>query len=224
MPQPEVSIIIPVYNEAQRLPENQETLLNFLKDFPHETEILFVDDGSTDGTADLVKTPARILRNDENRGKSFAVRQGMLEASGRIRVFTDVDLALPPRYLHEVLKQIENGEDVVIASRRVKGSKSTGDGKKYRAVMGVVFNCLVRAFAVKGVSDTQCGFKAFTGAAAELLFSRQKLDGFVFDVELLYMASRFGFKIKEMPVEWADSNLSTIRPILDASLMLKDMF
>ncbi|MDP6355119.1 MAG: glycosyltransferase family 2 protein [Planctomycetota bacterium] len=220
---PDVSVIIPVYNEAQRLPDSQETLLNFLNDFDHETELLFVDDGSTDGTADLVRAPARLIRNEENRGKGAAVRQGMLEASGQMRVFTDVDLAVPPRYLHEVLNHIENGEEIVVASRRAKGARNTGGGRKYRQVMGVVFNCLVRMLTVKGVSDTQCGFKAFTGAAADLLFSRQKLEGFAFDVELLYMASRFGFRIKEMPVEWEDSNITTIRPFVDASLILKDM-
>ena len=147
----------------------------------------------------------------------------MVEAKGKIRVFMDVDLAVPPRFLHDLIERIHDGNDIVIGSRHVEGSEVNAGEKQYRRTMGVIFNKLVRMFAVGGIGDTQCGFKGFTAEAAELLFSRQKLEGFAFDVELLYMAKRFGMQVFEMPVEWNDSETTKIRPLIDSALMFKDI-
>ncbi|MDA1141833.1 MAG: glycosyltransferase family 2 protein [Planctomycetota bacterium] len=223
MSQPEISLVIPAFNEAERLPSNLDELFEFLDGFEHETEVLIVDDGSTDGTANLVRDPARALVNEVNHGKGFAVRQGMLEAKGKIRVFMDVDLAVPPRFLHDLIERVHEGNDIVIGSRHAKGSEVNAGEKQYRRTMGVIFNKLVRIFAVGGIGDTQCGFKGFTAEAADQLFSRQKLDGFAFDVELLYMARRFGHQILEMPVEWNDSETTKIRPLVDSAIMFKDI-
>ena len=223
MSQPEISLVIPAYNEAARLPPNLDELFEFLDGFGHEAEVLIVDDGSTDGTADLIREPARALANEVNHGKGYAVRQGMLEARGEIRVFMDVDLAVPPRFLHDLIERIHEGNDIVIGSRHIAGAEVNAGEKQYRRTMGVIFNKLVRMFAVGGISDTQCGFKGFTADAAELLFNRQKLDGFAFDVELLYMARRLGLKVLEMPVEWNDSESTKIRPLVDSAIMFKDI-
>lgn len=223
MSEPDVSIVIPAYNEEQRLPGSLKTLLDYLQQHGPPAEILVVDDGSRDRTSEIVPSPARVLRNDANHGKGYAVRQGMLAAKGEFRVFMDADLSVPPSELPKVLAHLKDGYDVVIGSRRAPGAKVDATARPYRRVMGRIFNRFVKAFALGGLHDTQCGFKGFRKGAAEELFARQKLDGFAFDVEILYLAHKLGFRTLEIPVEWVDSETTKIRPVLDAALMFKDL-
>lgn len=218
-----VSIIIPAYNESQRLPETLSTLNEYLSGADFESEVLVVDDGSTDGTSEVVAAPARVLRNPTNHGKGYAVRQGMLEATGGIRIFMDADLSVPPDEIGRLLEQFEAGHDIVIGSRNVHGAEVDSSSRPYRRTMGHIFNRFVRMFAVGDISDTQCGFKGFKREVAENLFSRQKLDGFAFDVEILYLASRLGYRTFEMPIKWVDSATTKIRPMVDSLIMLKDL-
>jgi len=223
MPRPEVSIIIPAFNEAERLPTTLEQLLGYLEGTEFTSEVIVVDDGSSDDTAQKVAPPATVIRNDSNHGKGYAVRQGILAASGAVRVFMDADLSVPPEYLLELVNRIREGNDVVIGSRGVPGSEVVAGGRQYRRTMGRVFNHFVQLLAVRGIHDTQCGFKGFTEEAAQLLFPLQKLDGFAFDVELLYLARRKGLRIFEMPVRWVDQEASKVRPGIDSLKMLKDL-
>ncbi|MBI2192267.1 MAG: glycosyltransferase family 2 protein [Planctomycetes bacterium] len=218
-----VSIIIPAFNEVKRLPQTLDRLSRYSEAAGLRAEVLVVDDGSSDGTARAVSPPAKVLRNESNHGKGYAVRQGILAATGEFRVFMDADLSVPPEYLQPLLRMLEEGHDVVIGSRSVSGARVVATSRGYRRTMGHVFNRLVRIFAVGGVHDTQCGFKGFRASAATKLFSRQKLDGFAFDVEILYLAQRMGLRIAELPVEWLDSETTKIRPVVDSAKMLVDL-
>lgn len=218
-----LSIIIPAYNEADRLPPTLEEVLSFLAGLDFEAEVIVVDDGSSDGTYQKVGPPARAIRNEENHGKGFAVRQGMLAATGDVRVFMDADLCVPLEFISRVIEQIDEGQDIVIGSRGVPGAKISAGNKEYRRPLGRVFNRCVQVLAIRGIQDTQCGFKGFRADVAQDLFSRQKLDGFAFDVEILFLARKLGYRILELPVTWTDAEGSRIRPFIDGAKMLLDV-
>jgi dolichyl-phosphate beta-glucosyltransferase len=166
-------------------------------------EILVVDDGSSDDTAACAAGAAvRVLRNDRNRGKGFSVRRGMLEARGERRLMTDADLSTPIEELERLMRRMDEGFDVVIASRALPESKLLVRQPFFRESMGRLFNVLVRALALPGLRDTQCGFKLFRREAALQAFELARLPGFSFDVEVLYVARRKGFRIAELPVSW----------------------
>ncbi len=235
---PYLSIVIPAYNEARRLPRTLERILAFLDAQDYNAEIIVVDDGSTDGTADV----ARSFDQDRGRitvienphyGKGATVRRGMLAARGEIVMFTDADLSTPIEELQKLLPWFERGYDVVIGSREGQGARRY-DEPFHRHLMGRVFNTLVRALAVRGIQDTQCGFKAFRREVAHDLFRRMRLytgDGHVvansmvtaFDVEILYLAQKRGYRIKEVPVEWYYSNETKVNPIKDSWRNLRDV-
>jgi glycosyltransferase involved in cell wall biosynthesis len=207
-----LSIVIPAYNEEKRLPASLDKILEYLRARRWEfIEILVVDDGSTDGTAALVesyraKAPAiRLVSNPGNRGKGFAVRNGMLAARGDWRLFTDSDLSAPIEELDKLIEAAERHKaDVAFGSRAVDRSLVSVHQPWSREVSGRIFNLIMRTLTGLPHRDTQCGFKLYRGEAAREVFTRQKLDGFGFDVEDLFIAKRLGLPALEVPVRWAD--------------------
>jgi len=225
-----LSIIIPAYNEAERLPATLEEAYAWLTEhFTDDFEIIVVDDGSSDATVE--KTNAmltthphlRLLVQPENRGKGAAVRRGMLEANGEVRIFMDADHSTHVRETEKVMSAIEAGAEVVIASRQHPDSDISVSQSWLREHMGKSFNFIMRSIVGLQMQDTQCGFKAFTAKAADAIFARQKLDGFSFDVELLFLASKLGFKTWEIPVEWINEPNSRVRMLADPALMFADV-
>ena len=236
--QPTVSIIIPAYNEERRLPTTLAAIVSFLNAQPYASEIIVVDDGSSDGTVGIVETfevpptdndhgvaSLRVIHND-HKGKAVAVRSGMLDAHGRFVLFTDADLAVPIEEWTRFQMFLEGGDDVVIASREGLGAKRIGE-PWYRHMMGRVFNLLVRVVAVGGVQDTQCGFKAFSHEATQRIFRALQLYGenaasvrgpavTAFDVEVLFLARKYGYKVREVPVMWRYGEETKVDPVEDS--------
>ena len=203
MTPPALSVVIPAFNEAARLPPTLERVRAYLARSGMTHEVLVVDDGSGDGTARVAEAHgATVIRNEENRGKGHATRRGMLAARGARRLMSDADLSTPIEELPRLLARLDEGYDVAIASRAVAGARIEVRQPAYREGMGRLFNLCVRALAVPGIHDTQCGFKLFTAAAAEASFGPARLDGFSFDVETLFVARRRGLRIAEVPVTW----------------------
>ena len=223
---PYLSIIIPAYNEADRIGANLRQLASYVSEQKIDCEIIVVSDASTDDTAQIVAAyieegtpcPIRLLEQEANRGKGAAVKRGMLEATGDVRMFMDADLATPVEEIGNLLPRIDHS-DVVIASRSVLSSNLEKVQPIHRQFMGWVFRQLVSMAGVYGIRDSQCGFKIFTKEAAESIFPHQQEKGFAFDVELLALAARFGFHVDEVGVSWHDSGRSSINPIIDPILM-----
>jgi dolichyl-phosphate beta-glucosyltransferase len=200
-----LSVVIPAYNEALRLPATLARVRAHLagRGVPHE--IVVVDDGSSDATAEVARAAGetvRVLRHEPNRGKGYAVRRGMLAAAGERRLMTDADLSTPIEELVKLEAAIDRGFDVAIGSRAVAGATIEVHQPAYREAIGRLFNVLVQALLLPGLADTQCGFKLFTAGAAEAAFGACRLDGFSFDAEALYVARRRGLRIAEVPVVW----------------------
>jgi dolichyl-phosphate beta-glucosyltransferase len=222
----QLSVVIPAYNEGDRLPGTLERMLAYLASQSLSFEILAVDDGSTDRTAEMVKRNAacderiRLIR-EPHRGKGAAVRAGALAAAGQQILFCDADLSHPVEELTR-LPALLDGAQIAIASREGQGSRRVGE-PLHRHLMGRVFNWIVRAVAVPGVQDTQCGLKCFSRRAARELFSRQTIEGFGFDVELLFLARKRGYRIVEVPVTWRHVPASRVDPVRDTLRMLSDV-
>jgi glycosyltransferase involved in cell wall biosynthesis len=205
-----ISIVIPAYNEQVRLPDTLRRVERYLQETDWAFhEILVVDDGSTDGTCDAANAFAaanpniRVLRNPGNRGKGFSVRHGMLEARGEWRLFSDADLSTPIEELEKLWSAVTQGKnEIAIGSRALDRSLIGVHQPGYRETMGRVFNAVMRAATGLPISDTQCGFKLFRGDVAREVFSRQILERFGFDAEVLYIASRRKYRIAEVPVRW----------------------
>jgi glycosyltransferase involved in cell wall biosynthesis len=205
-----ISIVIPAYNEQARLPETLRRVTQYLQEDRWEfLEILVVDDGSTDATADVVTSFAKenanvfLLRNPGNRGKGYSVRSGMLKARGEWRLFSDADLSTPIEELEKLWCELAKGsQDIAIGSRALDRSLIGVHQPGYRESMGRIFNALMRAATGLAISDTQCGFKLFRGDVAEEVFSRQTLERFGFDAEVLFIAVQRGYRIAEIPVRW----------------------
>jgi dolichyl-phosphate beta-glucosyltransferase len=205
MSRPDLSVVIPSFNEAGRLPATLARIREHLAARGRPHEIVVVDDGSTDATAEVARAAGgvvRVLRHQPNRGKGYATRRGMLAATGETRLMTDADLSTPIEDLASLEAALARGYDVAIGSRAVAGARIEVRQPAYREAMGRLFNLLVQALLLPGLSDTQCGFKLFTAEAAEAAFSVCRLDGFSFDVEALYAARRRGLRIAEVPVVW----------------------
>jgi dolichyl-phosphate beta-glucosyltransferase len=211
---PSLSVVIPAYNEAARLPATLARLRESLSEKAGETEIVVVDDGSTDRTADAAREAGGaglvLLRHQPNRGKGYAVRRGMLAARGRRRLMTDADLSTPIEELSRLEGRLDGDADIAIGSRAVAGARIEVHQPVYREMMGRVFNRLVQLLLLPGLQDTQCGFKLFSASAAELAFAACRLDGFSFDVEALYAARRRGLRIAEVPVTWRNDAASRV--------------
>lgn len=226
---PHLSVIIPAFNEESRLPHYLERVIRYLDDRGEGYEVIVVDDGSRDATSRVVASLAgnnprlSLIRLSENSGKGHAVKTGMLAARGRLRLFADADGATPIEELERLRGAIEGGADVAIASRALKDKDRTVHDRLHRKFMGTVFNLIVRALAVKGVHDTQCGFKLFTQEAAAALFPLQRIADFGFDVELLFVARKRGFRIAEVPVNWSDVAGTKVSLFKDSLRMLTDV-
>ena len=209
-----LSVVVPAYNEALRLPPTLERVRKYLDGAGARYEIVVVDDGSADATAEVARAQgATVVRNETNRGKGFAVRRGMLQARGRRRLMTDADLSTPIEELPRLMESLEAGYDIAIASRALAGSRIEVRQSAYREGMGRLFNLCVRVLAVPGLHDTQCGFKLFTAEAAEASFGPSRLEGFSFDVETLFVARLRGLRIAEVPVTWRNDTATRVGPM-----------
>ena len=223
----ELSIVIPALNEERRLPQAIQKLTCYLDAQSIRAEVLIVENGSTDRTPAIADESAlqdarfRALHLPA-RGKGGAVRSGVLASQGQIVVFCDADFSMPVEEISALYAAIANGADVAIASREAPGAKRIGEPWR-RHLMGRVFNALVRVLAVPGISDTQCGFKAFARGPARDLFNRQILNGWAFDVEVLFLARRAGYRIREVPVTWRYDASSRVRPVHDTIAMLREL-
>jgi dolichyl-phosphate beta-glucosyltransferase len=226
---PEISIVIPAFNEALRLPATLNRVEEFLKTSRLSAEVIVVDDGSRDTTAEVVRqrattwAPLRLVVSDRNAGKGAAVRLGMAQAQGRYRIFSDADLSVPIDDLEKLLRPLRSGAGVAIASRGLKDSQVELHQPWYRETMGKVFNRMVRVFVLGGVHDTQCGFKAFTAEVADRVFPALQTRGFGFDVEVLYRAQRAGYQIVEVPTRWINSPQSRVHPIRHSTMMFLEL-
>jgi dolichyl-phosphate beta-glucosyltransferase len=203
----QLSVVIPAFNEERRLPATLARIQGFLEARGASYEVLVVDDGSSDATADVARgagSRVALLRHDTNRGKGHAVRAGMLAATGELRLMTDADLSTPIEVLGRLEAGLGRGFDVAIGSRAVEGARIEVHQPAYREAMGRLFNRLVQALLLPGLHDTQCGFKLWRGEAAATAFAACRLDGFSFDVEALYVARRRGLRIVELPVVWSN--------------------
>jgi len=232
MSDPQISIIIPVYNEARRLPRALDKVLPFLADFRHTWEIIIVENGSTDNTYHIANDYAwenpdvYVIRSKPAKGQ--AVKTGMLYASGRWRYMCDVDLSTPIHYLPRFLAMgqgslAEQGAPIVIGSREVQESQRINEPKR-RHTMGRAFNRVVQSVLIPGISDSQCGFKLFRGDVVEKLFTQQTLKGWAFDVEILYLARLMNLQVIELGVPWTYDPDSRVRPGRDALAMLRDLW
>jgi len=227
----DVSIVVPAYNEASRLPDSLRRILTFFDERPWKAEVVVVVEPGTDDTLRLAHEASatdprvRVLAPPVHRGKGAAVREGMLAACAEIRFFMDADLSTELAAMDRFLArfQQEPNIDVVIGNRQHPGSRIEKYQNPLRRSMGQMFNRLVQFLAIRGITDTQCGFKAFRAAAAEAIFSRQQMDGFAFDVETLLIAERLGFKFAELPVVWRNSAASKVRVVQDSIAMLRDI-
>lgn len=216
MVKPNISLIIPAFNEAERIGKSLLSAQNYLKDNFENYEIVVVDDGSTDGTANLARNysdSVKVLQLERNSGKGAAVRKGMLESSGSIRVFSDADFSTPIYELKKIIIELESGADICIGSRAIQPELIKVHQPFFRELLGKTFNLFVRTLLFSGIKDTQCGFKGFKDYAAEQVFSKAKIDGFGFDVEILYIAKKENLKIKQVPVEWFNDDRTTVSPV-----------
>jgi dolichyl-phosphate beta-glucosyltransferase len=211
---PELSLVIPAYNEAQRLPPTLRHVRAYLDARGRSYEIVVADDGSRDGTAEVARAAGgdvlRVVASPVNRGKGHAVRQGMLAARGRLRLMCDADLSTSIEQLERLEALVPRGYDVVIGSRAITGAQVEVRQTGFRENAGRLFNLLVRLVALPEVRDTQCGFKLFTGEAAEGVFAVARLDGFAFDVEALFLARHQGRRLAEVPVVWRNDPASRV--------------
>ena len=229
MPEIRLSVIIPAYNEEPRLGRAVEDALGYLHGQDYGWEIIVVDDGSRDGTCELVEEygtnekGVRLIKNDRNRGKGYSVKRGMLAAQGQYRLFTDADASTSLMEMDAFWNCFQQGFDVVIGSRSLPDSEVLVRQRWYREKMGRVFNVIVKALLMRGYIDTQCGFKAFTDRAVEEVFPRQTLDGFAFDVELLCIASARGMKVAQLPVRWTNHPEARVNPVTDSVKMFADL-
>jgi len=214
---PYLSIIIPAYNEAKRLPQTLVDIDYRLQDVDFSYEIIVVDDGSKDATAEAAKKFSelirnlRIITNEENKGKGGVVKQGMLEARGHIRLFTDADNSTSIEQFRKMLPYFKEGYDVVFGSRGIKGAKLEPPQPFYKRFLGNIGNLIIQILLLPGIKDTQCGFKAFTEEASQKIFSLTRINRWAFDVEALALAKNLGYKIKEIPIIWKNDPESKVK-------------
>jgi len=223
---PFYTIVIPAYNESARLGATLDRVLAFIRQHAWDAEVIVVNDGSSDDTADLVRRRAqenpilRLLENPGNHGKGYSVRNGVLHARGAIVIFTDADLSSPIEEAPKLLEALENGADIAIGSRWMRSELQTHRQSLARQVLGRAFNLFLRVLLRLDFKDTQCGFKAFRRSAAKAIFPLQKIEGWGFDPEILFLARRFGFKVTEVPVVWSHDTGTRISPLADGTRML----
>jgi dolichyl-phosphate beta-glucosyltransferase len=227
---PEISVVIPAYNEADRLPATLARLGAFLTDRREASEVIVVADGSTDETVAIAAAAARhmpcplsVRAQPGNRGKGHCVAQGVRLAAGRRILMTDADLSTPLEELDRLTPWLDRGYAVAIGSRHLRGEGTRVGRKARRALTGWVFALLTSRLVLPGIRDTQCGFKLFEADAARSIFARLTVERFAFDVEVLVIATALGYRVAEVPVSWREDPQSTVRLARDASSMVRDL-
>jgi dolichyl-phosphate beta-glucosyltransferase len=222
-------VVIPAYNESRRLPAYLGQVVAYFDARDADYEVVIVDDGSTDDTAGAIAPVARdhpavrLVRHPRNSGKGVAVRAGMLGSRGAWRLFTDADGATPIAEVARLEAALAAGADVAIGSRALADPSVSVTARPHRVLAGRIFNLLTRLAGLRAIADSQCGFKAFTAAAAQDLFGRLRTRGFAFDVEVLLLAQRAGYRIAEVPVNWRDQRGSTVGVLASGPGMARDV-
>jgi glycosyltransferase involved in cell wall biosynthesis len=223
------SIVVPAYNESGRLRPTLDALLRFIQEENWDAEILVVNDGSKDDTAQVVREYGKLhpqvllLENPGNRGKGYSVRNGMLHARGDICLFSDADLSSPIEEARKLLAALTQGADVAIGSRWLKSELQTERQPLYRQAFGRIYNLVLRIFLGMRFVDTQCGFKAFTRNAVQRIFPLQRIERWGFDPEILFLAQRAGLRVVEVPVVWAHSEGTRLNPVRDGIRMFGEV-
>ncbi len=226
-----ISIVVPAFNEAGRLPATMRKITDFCSGYEKECEVVIVVEKSTDETLELAKNAAakqenfRVMDNVVQRGKGHAVRTGMLAARGEFLFYTDADLSVPIEEVPRFVRYFEQhpGIDVLAGNRKHPESRIIRPQGFVRQKMGEGFNTFIRLLTDVQLRDTQCGFKGFRNPAARDIFTRQKLDGFAFDLEVLILAGSLGYRIADLPVPWTNSPESKVRLLRDSARMLRDV-
>jgi dolichyl-phosphate beta-glucosyltransferase len=223
------SIVIPAYNEGERLGATLGKVLGYVREQGWNAEVIVVNDGSSDNTAEIVrgfaeKNPVlRLVENPGNRGKGYSVRNGMLNARGDVVVFSDADLSSPIEEIPKLLAALAAGADIAIGSRWLRTELQTRRQSLHRQLFGRVFNVLLRIILGLKFKDTQCGFKAFTRRAAQTILPLQRIERWGFDPEILFLARKFGFRVEEVAVLWGHSGDTRIHPLVDGARMFQEM-
>lgn len=223
------SIVIPAYNEGERLAPTLEKVLAYVHQQGWDAEVIVVNDGSSDNTAEIVRQFAardpilRLVENPGNRGKGYAVRNGMLSARGEIVVFSDADLSSPIEEMPKLLAPLAEGADITIGSRWLRSELQIHRQSLHRQLFGRIFNGLNRMILGLRFKDTQCGFKAFTRKAAQAILPLQRIERWGFDPEILFLAGKFGFRVDEVAVRWGHVGGTRINPLLDGARMFQEM-
>ena len=229
MPYPTYSIVIPAYNESARIPATLQSVVDCIRQRGWSAEVVVVNDGSSDSTADVVRAFAaanpevRLLENPGNRGKGYSVRSGMLQAHGEVVLFSDADLSAPIEEADGLFAAISAGADIAIGSRWLETKRQTIRQPFYRQFFGRCFNGVTRFVMGLKFADTQCGFKAFTRAAAQTVFQLQTIERWGFDPEILFIALKRGYRIQEVPVSWAHDERTRMSYLKDGIKMLEEI-
>jgi glycosyltransferase involved in cell wall biosynthesis len=226
---PQLSIVIPAYNEAARIELTLERVLSCVEQQGWDAEVLVVDDGSADATVEIVQrwmerhARLHLIKNEGNRGKGFSVRNGLLQAAGEVVMFTDADLSAPMEEAERLLAALADGADVAIGSRWLDKGRQTIHQPLYRRFFGRCFNWVTRTVMGLPFKDTQCGFKAFKRPAAQVIFRLQRIERWGFDPEILFIARKLGYEIREVPVTWGHDERSRMSYLRDGMKMLEEM-
>lgn len=229
-PAPDLSIIIPAFNEEARLSRGLEKIRAYFTEHPRDLEVLVVDDGSRDSTARLAEEwtqrwpVVRLVSNGENRGKGYSVRHGMLESRGRVALFTDADLSSPIEESERLFTAMRDANaEVAIGSRAINRKLIFVRQSRMRELAGIIFNRFVRLFTGLPFEDTQCGFKAFAMPQSRIVFEQQRIERFGFDPEVLFLAKRHGLRTVEVPVRWAHDPATKVHVVRDSIHMFWDL-
>jgi glycosyltransferase involved in cell wall biosynthesis len=229
MSHPQLSIVIPAYNESARIEKTLERVMSCVAEQGWDAEVLVVDDGSKDDTASVVKRwmerhpRLHLVQNPGNRGKGYSVRNGLLQAAGDVVMFTDADLSAPMEEAERLLAAIADGADVAIGSRWMDRTRQTIHQPLYRQFFGRCFNWITRSVMGLPFKDTQCGFKAFKRSAAQVIFRLQTIERWGFDPEILFIARKLKYVIREVPVTWGHDERSRMSYLKDGMKMLEEM-
>lgn len=229
MSYPQYSIVIPAYNEARRIPATLQSVVDCVRQCGWSAEVVVVDDGSTDATARIVRDFAenapevRLIQNPGNCGKGYSVRSGLLNALGEVVMFSDADLSAPMEEAQGLFDAIAGGADIAIGSRWLERNRQTIRQPWYRQFFGRCFNAVTRFVMGLPFADTQCGFKAFTRAAAQTIFQLQTIERWGFDPEILFIALKRGYRIEEVPVSWAHDERTSMSYLKDGMQMLQEI-
>jgi glycosyltransferase involved in cell wall biosynthesis len=223
------SIVIPAYNESRRIVSTLNQVLSFIAANGWDAELIVVNDGSRDDTAEIVKQYVQrnsmmmLIENPGNRGKGFSIRNGMLKARGDVLLFSDADLSAPIEEAPKLLDAIDAGADIAMGSRWLKPELQKQRQSLHRQFLGRVFNLLLRVVLGLDFADTQCGFKAFSRRAAQAVFKLQRIERWGFDPEIIYLAKKQGFRVVEIPVQWSHDDKTTIHPVRDGLRMFLEV-